>query len=436
MLSAWEKALFSLVILATFGGFVYPVYLAAPDYPPGKAGVSDRTMCLATPGRHSGQGLPSEMHTQRRAGLHRPYARAHLLRRPDLRHHDRQPHAGRIFRRFFLFGNDGFGLFFHSLVDILAVLVLVGVAFFIVRRFIIRPKAYKTTLLDSGLIYLFIISVTLSYLYFEAFAVASHRESARLSFLGKYLAASIQGLGLTPQPYSRPSSASPGGFISCWSMVSSPMSPTPSISICSPAPVNVFFRSGRPSGEIQPLDIEKAEVFGVEKAIDLTWKDFLDAFACMECGRCQDACPAFASGKPLSPKMIIFNLEKHLLDERQKLLKSQRDDLTSLFPDVYSEGEIWTCTTCGACQHVCPVEIEHIRKIVGIRQSEVLMQSRFPQELNTFFRNMETNSNPWGIGFAKRADWAAALDVPLLAERDSANICSGSAAPGLSMRKA
>ncbi|MBM3285294.1 MAG: (Fe-S)-binding protein, partial [Candidatus Aminicenantes bacterium] len=110
---------------------------------------------------------------------------------------------------------------------------------------------------------------------------------------------------------------------------------------------------------------------------------------------------------------------------------TKREDLPSLLPGIYSEGEIWTCTTCGACQHVCPVAIEHIRKIIGIRQSEVLMQSKFPPELNPFFRNLEANSNPWGIGFAKRADWATSLDVPLLSEKKEAGIllwvgCAGS----------
>jgi Fe-S oxidoreductase len=159
------------------------------------------------------------------------------------------------------------------------------------------------------------------------------------------------------------------------------------------------------------LDLEKSEIFGIEKALDFTWKDNLDALACMECGRCQDACPAYASGKPLSPKMILFNLEKHLLRERRKLTAGSRDDLPALVPEVHSEGEIWTCTTCGACMHVCPVEIEHIPKIVGLRRSRVLMESKFPAELGASFRNMETNSNPWGVGFAKRADWAEGLDV-------------------------
>ncbi len=109
--------------------------------------------------------------------------------------------------------------------------------------------------------------------------------------------------------------------------------------------------------------------------------------------------------------MIIFNLEKHLLEHDRAVIARRRDDLPDLMPGVHAEGEIWTCTTCGACRHVCPVEIEHIPKIVSVRRSEVLMKSRFPAELNAFFRNLETNGNPWGIGFAKRADWAEGLDV-------------------------
>jgi Fe-S oxidoreductase len=332
------------------------------------------------------------------------------------------------FDEFYLFGNGGLGLLFSLAVDIFAVLVLIGTAFFIVRRFLIRPKAYRTTLLDSGFIYFLLIAVTLSYLYFEAFAIASHPESARLAFLGKALAGGLADL---------PAAAVAAHFRASWWLhilvVFGFIAYVPHSKYFHmfTGPVNVFLRAPGSSREVPTLDIEKAEVFGLEKAADLTWKDGLDTFACMECGRCQDVCPAFASGKPLTPKMIIFNLERHLLEQRKKLVQNKRDDLPPLFPNVHTEGEIWTCTTCGACQHVCPVEIEHIRKIVGVRQSEVLMQSRFPQELGAFFRNMETNSNPWGIGFSKRAEWAAGLDVPLMAERGAADTllwvgCSGS----------
>jgi Fe-S oxidoreductase/nitrate reductase gamma subunit len=427
MLSAWEKALFSLVILFTIGAFIYPVYLRLQILRRGKPEF--RTGDLW---RRLGDTLAKVFLQKCTLKNERVFTGLmHVLIFYGALTFDTMTVNHTLegyFDKFTLFGNTGIGLLFSLVVDVFAVLILVGVAFFIVRRFIIRPKAYRTTLFDSGMIYLLLITVTLSYLYFEAFAIASHPETVRLSFLGKYLAAGLTGL--------------PAGTlaahlkISWWLHILIVFGfiayvPHSKYFHMFTGPVNVFLRSPGSSREIRPLDIEKSEVFGVEKAADLTWKDDLDTFACMECGRCQDACPAFASGKPLSPKMIIFNLERHLLEQRRNLIKNKRDDLPALFPNVHTEGEIWTCTTCGACQHVCPVEIEHIRKIIGVRQSEVLMQSRFPQELNTFFRNMETNSNPWGIGFAKRAEWAAGQDVPVLSERGSAEYllwvgCAGS----------
>ncbi|MGB8951304.1 MAG: heterodisulfide reductase-related iron-sulfur binding cluster [Candidatus Aminicenantales bacterium] len=317
------------------------------------------------------------------------------------------------FADFFIFGNTALGFFFSFMVDVFAVLVLIGVFFFIIRRFLIRPKAYATTPLDSALIYFFLISVTLSYLYFEAFAIASHPHTARLSFLGQYLAQLISQSGAGP-------AAIAAHFkISWWLHILLVFAfiayvPHSKYLHMIAGSLNVFFRSSRLSGELRPLNLEQSEIYGLEKSSDLTWKDGLDAFACMECGRCQDACPAFQSEKPLSPKMLIFNLEKHLLKDGKKLIRRHREDLKPLVPDVHSEGEIWTCTTCGACRHVCPVEIEHIPKIVGMRQSQVLMKSQFPQELNSFFRNMETNSNPWGVGFSKRAEWMEGLSIPLI----------------------
>lgn len=320
-----------------------------------------------------------------------------------------------FFDGFYLFGKGGFGLFVSALVDTAAILVLAGVLFFAVRRFVIRPKAYATTPGDSALIYAFIVLVTLSYLYFEASAVAFHPETARLSYLGRFLA------GVFP---AGPAAATLGAHFrfSWWLhilLVYGFIAYVPHSKYLHmfTGPINLFFRRNTPSGALAPLDLENSESFGLERATDLSWKDGLDAFACMECGRCQDACPAFASGKPLSPKMIMVNLEKHLLGNDAALAAGRRDNLAPLVPGTFTEGEIWTCTTCGACMHVCPVEIEHIPKIVGFRQARVLMESKFPAELVPFFRNIETNSNPWGLGSSKRGDWAEGLDVPLLKDR-------------------
>ena len=331
---------------------------------------------------------------------------------------------------FFLFGEGGAGMLFSLVVDVMAVAVLLGTLFFIVRRFIVRPKGYRTTPGDSAAIYAALILLTLSYLYFEAFAIAHEPGTARLSFLGIRLAAAVQGSGLG-------AGAVAAHFKIGWWLhiliVYAFIAYVPHSKYLHmfAGSLNVLVRAPRSGRTIAPFDLEKTEVFGLEKAADFTWKDNLDAFACMECGRCQDVCPAFQTGKPLSPKMILVDMERHLLASRRAVASGKRDDLPGLVPKVHAEDEIWTCTTCGACMHVCPVEIEHIRKIVGMRQSQVLMESKFPAELNAFFRNMETNANPWGIGFAKRGDWAEGLAVKTLADHPEAEYlfwvgCSGS----------
>ena len=315
-----------------------------------------------------------------------------------------------FFGGFYLFGRTGFGLFFSFLIDVAAFTVMAGVVFLAFRRFVLRPKAYATTRGDSAAIYLLITLATATYLYFEAFSVAAHPGTARWSFLGPWLAGFIGRSG--------PSTASIAAHFKAawWAHVIAVYAfiayvPHSKYLHMFAGPFNVFFRRSTPSGELAALDLERSEVFGIEKLPDFTWKDNLDAFACMECGRCQDACPAFASGKPLSPKMIVFNQERALLAGDKALAAGKRDELAGLVPATFAEGEIWTCTTCGACQKECPVEIEHIRKIVGARRSQVLMESKFPPELNAFFRNLETNANPWGIGFAKRAEWGEPLQV-------------------------
>jgi len=316
-----------------------------------------------------------------------------------------------FFDGFFLFGRSNFGLLFSFIIDAAAISVMAGVLFLAFRRFVLRPKAYATTPGDSAAIYLLITLATATYLYFEAFSIAHHPETARWSFIGPWLAGLIGRSGLSAE-------AIAAHFkIAWWAHVIAVYGfiayvPHSKYLHMFAGPFNVFFRRATPSGELAAIDLEKSDVFGVEKLPDLTWKDNLDAFACMECGRCQDACPAFASDKPLSPKMIVVNMETALLAGGKALVGKTREDLPGLVPATFTEGEIWTCTTCGACQKECPVEIEHIRKIVGARRSQVLMQSQFPQELNGFFRNLETNSNPWGLGFAKRAEWGEALAVP------------------------
>jgi Fe-S oxidoreductase len=196
---------------------------------------------------------------------------------------------------------------------------------------------------------------------------------------------------------------------------------------------NQYFRSFAPKGELKPIpDIENTETFGVGKIEEFTWKQLLDGEACTRCGRCQERCPAYLSEKPLNPKKLTLDLKEHLYEMKPYLLSNSKSEKERkpLIGGAILEDEIWSCTTCRACMEECPVFIEHIDKIVEMRRNLVLMQSIFPNEVKLVFKNMETNYNPWGIGFSQRADWAKEQNVKIRAEEKGEYLfwvgCSGS----------
>jgi Fe-S oxidoreductase len=188
--------------------------------------------------------------------------------------------------------------------------------------------------------------------------------------------------------------------------------------------VNVWFASTRPRGALEPLriDLERLESgeqsLGAQTLPDLTRKELLDLYACTECGRCQSVCPAWNTGKPLSPKLLIMDLRDHLLDEGPDILQvlaaGETPDQVALVPGIVDDDVVWSCTTCGACVQECPVDIEHVDTIVDLRRALVMGESRFPAEAGTMLRNLENRSNPWGVAQAQRADWAEGMDVPVV----------------------
>jgi Fe-S oxidoreductase len=210
------------------------------------------------------------------------------------------------------------------------------------------------------------------------------------------------------------------------------------------APLNVLF-SRRPNalGALEPmrsngqvLDFEEADpevdVFGLGKIEDFTWKGLLDMATCTECGRCQSQCPAWATGKPLSPKQVILDLRDHAFAKAPYLLAKTGEDREKLTDEQKHEAErplvatqdkngvidpdvIWSCTNCGACVEECPMDIEHIDHIDGMRRYQVLIESAFPVEAASMLKNLENKGDPWGMGQARRAEWMTELDfeVPL-----------------------
>jgi Fe-S oxidoreductase len=144
----------------------------------------------------------------------------------------------------------------------------------------------------------------------------------------------------------------------------------------------------------------------------------LDAMSCTECGRCQDACPAFATGKALSPKLLVMGIRDQLFTDGRAILS--KGDLAPLVPTAVTDEVVWDCVTCGACVEVCPVSIEHVDHIVDLRRSLVMVDSNPPADLETMLRDVERNANPWGKPQTERADWTEGLDVHVLEPGDPA----------------
>ncbi len=335
-----------------------------------------------------------------------------------------------IFNFFFLHGN--FYLWFSLILDLFGALAIIGVLLALYRRYMIKPDRLDNIFDDLfSLILIFLILVT-GFLTEGARIAANRPDFERWSFIGWQIA-----LLFNP-------SWTQNGSLLIWHrlfwwahlglafLFIGYLAYSKLLHIFSSS-LSVFFRSFEPKGKLNPiLDIENQETFGVSKVEEFTWRQLLDVDACTRCGRCQDNCPAYLSEKPLSPKKIIQDLKTNLLLSAKAFKKenpeAKRPDLLG---ESISEDELWSCTTCFACQETCPVFVEHVQKVVDLRRYLVLMKAKFPQEITPTFKNLETNYNPWAFGFATRGDWAKDLGVRLLSEDKNVDIlywvgCSGS----------
>jgi len=193
-------------------------------------------------------------------------------------------------------------------------------------------------------------------------------------------------------------------------------------------PLNQFFSSLKPAGALKAINFEDEtlENYGISQLEHFTWKQLFDTDACTRCGRCQDNCPAYLTDKPLSPKAMTQDLKTYLNGLANPMTNMPTDQgetaelaaasEQALIGDVFEEDTLWSCTTCRSCQEHCPALVEHIDKTIGMRRSLVLEESKFPSEVQTVFKNIENNGNPWGVGFADRAKWAENLGVKIMSE--------------------
>ena len=341
-----------------------------------------------------------------------------------------------ILFQFFFSLPSPLGRIFSFLLDCIGFLGFIGIVIAIVRRYIQRPSRLESTPQDAiGLALIFGIFI-FGFLV-EGFRIGSTYSSVSgWSPVGSLVAGLFNGFGFSHTFQSNMHGITWRihfllvlGFIAYL-----PYSKLIHIII---SPANIFLQSHEPKGALHPLDIETAEIFGASTIREFTWKQLFDLDACMQCGRCQDRCPAHLSEKPLSPRKVINDLKVHLHTHGPKVLKAEtehsdvEDTGSALVGETIAEDELWACTTCRACMEICPIYVEHVDKIVDMRRYQVLMESRFPQEVVATFKNMETNSNPWGIGWAARADWIEGLEVKTMSEGGQVDIlfyvgCAGS----------
>ena len=190
------------------------------------------------------------------------------------------------------------------------------------------------------------------------------------------------------------------------------------------APLNFLLKPERRSiGELSKLNFEdeSIEQFGATRLEDLGWEQLMDAYACIMCYRCQEVCPAYNTGKVLSPATLEIN-KRYFLNAEGARLANGEASAQSLLEFAISEEAVWACTACGACVDICPVNNEPMRDILDIRRALVLMENQFPKQLQAAFRGMERNQNPWGVPSTERMKWAEGLEVTTIDENPEPEI--------------
>jgi Fe-S oxidoreductase len=295
------------------------------------------------------------------------------------------------------------------LVDIFCVLVLAGVIAAVYIRKVQRPGRFRGSHLgEADLILALIATIVISLLLWHASRIALQLNEwpkgwSPVSNVLSHLFAHNQTTRVLERAFVWAHVLTILGFLAYL-----PRSKHLHIFV---AAINVWFGRTRAGGRLEPLKFDDPDVpeeelrFGAGTATDLTWKQVLDTFSCTECGRCQDACPAYATGKILSPKLVIMGLRDAVFAQ---------DEAAPLVPNAVPDESVWDCVTCGACIQACPVSIEHVDHIVDLRRHLVMVESSFPAEAEPMLRDVERASNPWGKPQSERADWASDLGIKIL----------------------
>ena len=325
------------------------------------------------------------------------------------------------------------GNLFRLTADVLSVAAIIGMLALIIRRFVIKPdnlttrqdiliseKARQGIPRDSAIVAGFILIHVGARFTGQSYKIAIHGSDPWQPFANA-LANLWAGISL--------SSLTIGFHILFWLALGTILLFIPYFLNSKHlhlivAPINFLIRPERRStGELSKLDFddESIEQFGATHIEDLEWELILDAYACIMCYRCQEVCPAYNTGKVLSPAAMEINKRYFLNSEGARLASGERSQIP-LTEFAISPEAVWACTACGACNDICPVGNEPMRDILDIRRALVLMENDFPEQLQTAFRGMERTVNPWNVPPAERMKWAEGLVVPTVDQNPDADL--------------
>jgi Fe-S oxidoreductase len=297
-----------------------------------------------------------------------------------------------------------FYLFYETVLDLFGLFFVIGLGMAVWRRFVVRPARIDPTARFANVLLLLFV-INLSGFVIEACRLAVTQPWwAPWSPVGWALGQGMLAAGLGE-------TALRATHLTVWlghaavSLFFIAVIPYSYFVHLVTTPLNIFFSKLTPRGEIRKIDnIEEAESLGISKLEEFSWKRRLDFAACVECGRCQAACPAYMAGTALSPKQIIVKLKRHMYGQASGPIHGE----------LIKPDELWACTTCMACVEECPAFIDIVDTIIDLRRYLTLSEGALPSTAPQSLQNMQRAGNPWGLPGGERLAWAQGLDVPLM----------------------